>query len=356
MLVKYCGICSGRPYTTEMQLNNCPKCGSQLSIESADEIELEERVQIVVPQKPISDNGGFEDTLPNKPFSNFGADNENDIDADYPQNVPAEKTDSSKNVFFSTSKKGAFVSDKTIRGKVVQYSSSGREDGIYRRHLPVKIYQALVYRQRLEDVLHRFLVRVEQGEDGLGYQDSVYIPVNVHGTISGGLQIYDNAEVEVHGKYRNSVLMADRVDIINNGYKSKVGFQRSVKAITYGILFAIILALICFVAASSNGTFLADAKEFCVVWLVFAAILTIIYLMLSLTKIVLFARMFSNKRRSFPFVGILIISLVLALLFVSVFGSFAGFASFLSGWIYALIPIIIMVIAVFFLLKKIVVG
>ena len=73
-------------------------------------------------------------------------------------------------------------------------------------------------------------------------------------------------------------------------------------------------------------------------------------------KIVLFARMFSNKRRSFPIVGILIISLVLALLFVSVFGSFAGFASFLSGWIYALIPIIIMVIAVFFLLKKIVVG
>lgn len=112
------------------------------------------------------------------------------------------------------------------------------------------------------------------------------------------------------------------------------------------------LAFICFVAASSNGNFIANIKEFCTVWFVIAAVLTVLYLITSLTKIGLLTRMFSNKRRTFPLFGILLISLALAFLFVSVFGSFAGFGSYLSGWIYSLVPIIIIVVALFFIIKS----
>lgn len=351
MVVKYCEHCQGRPYTTDLQMNTCPKCGKMLGIESADETELEGRREIFVPEKStFSKDEPEEETTPNKlKWRN----EEESLDEGHSKTLPTEKKENTKvSVIPEKSISNSFIPDECIRGRVAQYSSTGKEDGEYRRLLPVKIYQAIVYRQRLEDVLHRFTVRVEQGEDALGYQNYTDIPVNVHGTIAGGLQIVDNAEVEVHGKYKNGVLMADSVYVINNGYESKVGFQHSVKAITYGILSAIMLAFICFVAASSNGNFIANIKEFFTVWFVIAAILTVLYLITSLTKIGLLTRMFSNKRRTFPLFGILLISLALAFLFVSVFGSFAGFGSYLSGWIYSLVPIIIIVVALFLIIKS----
>lgn len=351
MVVKYCEHCHGRPYTTNLQISKCPKCGKMLGIESADETELEGRREIFIPEKAdFQKNEYNEDTTPNKlKWRN----EEESLDEERFRTPPAEKKERTKvSVISRKAISNSFIPDKCIRGRVAQYSSTGKEDGEYRRLLPVKIYQAVVYRQRLEDVLHRFTVRVERGEDALGYQNYTDIPVNVHGTIAGGLQIVDNAEVEVHGKYKNGVLMADSIYVINNGYESKVGFQHSVKAITYGILSAIMFAFICFVAALSNGNFFANIKEFCSVWFVIAAILTVLYFITSLTKIGLLTRMLSSKRRTFPLFGILLISLALAFLFVNTFGSFAGFGSYLFGWIYLLVPIIIIIAALFFIIKS----
>lgn len=42
----------------------------------------------------------------------------------------------------------------------------------------------------------------------MGFGSYVDVPVNVHGTIAGGIQIIDNCEVEIRGKYKNHVLMA----------------------------------------------------------------------------------------------------------------------------------------------------
>lgn len=353
MVVKYCEYCNGKPYTTDLQLSVCPRCGKVLRIESADEIELDDRPQIMgEPKKPDTDSFFPESPAQEGSASDYQADEEN-LDVSYP-NLPVTQRNPNSSAFYtSVHSSDDFAPDNCIRGRVAQYSSSGREDGEYRRLLPVKIYQAIVYRQRLEDVLHRFTVRVEQGVDSLGYQKYTDVPVNVHGTIAGGLQIVDNAEVEVHGRYKNGVLMADRINIINNGYKSKVGFQRSVKAITYSILSVIMLMFICFVAIKSNGSFFNNLKEFCIVWLIIAAILTVLYLITSLTKIGLLARMFSTRKRSFPLFGILLVSLALAFLFVSAFGSLAGFGSYLSGWIYSIVPIIIIVIAIFFMIKSV---
>lgn len=351
MVVKYCEHCPGRPYTADLQMNNCPKCGKVLGIESADEADLEERIQMAVPEKPVSPKNEFKDDYGyDKPMPRENNEEHNERSSG---NLPEQKRGSTKlSVLSEKPSTGTFVPDNCIRGRVAQYSSSGKEDGQYRRLFPVKIYQALVYRQRLEDVLHRFTVRVEQGEDALGYQKYTDIPVNVHGTIAGGLQITDNAEVEVHGKYHNGILMADSVYVINNGYESKIGFQHSVKAITFGILAAVMFAFICYVAVSSNGSFIANIKEFCSVWLAIAVILSVLYLITSFTKFGILTRMFSKRKRSFPLFGILLISLALTFLFVSTFGSVAGFGSYLSGWIYSLVPIIIIIVALVFIIKS----
>lgn len=350
MVVKYCEHCQGRPYTTYLQVNTCPKCGKMLGIESADETELEGRREIFIPEKSSFRKDKYdEDTTPNKlKWRN----EEESLDEEPSRTLPAEKKENTKvSVISEKSISNSFIPAECIRGRVAQYSSTGKEDGEYRRLLPVKIYQAIVYRQRLEDVLHRFTVRVEQGEDALGYQNYTDIPVNVHGTISGGLQIVDNAEVEVCGKYKNGVLMADSIYVINNGYRSKVSFQHDAKTIMYGILSAIMFLFVSYIAASSDGSFFENMKEFCVIWIIFAAIITVLYLITSLTKIGLLSRMFSKKKLSFPLFGILLISLALAFLFVGAFGSFAGFGSYLSGWVYSLIPIIIIIVAVLFIIK-----
>lgn len=355
MVVKYCEHCFGRPYTTDLQVDKCPKCGKSLGIESADESELEDRAQLVVPQSSSSSYEDYNYDTSSKEYSQ--KDNEYD-DSDYSDNLPAPENGNKDITVFRerTHAHSSFVPEKYVRGRVAQYSSSGKEDGTYRRLLPVKIYQAIVYRQRLEDVLHRFTVRVEQGEDALGYQKYTDVPVNVHGTIASGMQIINNAEVKVHGKYHNGVLMADSIYIINNNYESKVGFQRSVKAIAYAILSAVMLAFICFVAVNSNGGFFANIKEFCTVWLVMAAIITVLYLVLSFTRFGILTRLFSRGRRSFPLVGILLLSLALAFLFVNAFGSFAGFGSYLSGWLNAVIPLVITVVVLFFIIKAMIVG
>lgn len=367
MIIKYCPKCYGKPYTEDFSEITCPTCQSMLQAEMVDEHDLIDRTR-------LESNRTFQ--TQEHSFGEYGENNGPDFDCFDDENnrwgggFTDKNSDCAKTptTFHREHSVTSFPKDETvpkddfrnsienlttIMGKVAQYSSTGREDGAYRRLFPVKLYQAIVYRQRLEDVLHRFTVRVEQGEDALGYQNYTDVPVNVHGTIAGGLQIVDNAEVEVHGKYKNGVLMADSVYVINNGYKSKVGFQHSVKAITYGVLSAVMLAFIFFVAASSNGSFIANIKEFCTVWLVTAVILTVLYFITSLTKIGLLARIFSNKKRSFPLFGILLISLALAFLFVSAFGSFAGFGSYLSGWAYSLVPIVVIVVALFFIVKSI---
>lgn len=348
MIVKYCNKCAGKPYTTNVDIMSCPICLSTLRIESVDDFSLEER-----PMLPDTCEDNQNDYNTQKRFEPTKTDEEKNLHLPIKERkakteVVEREKNSYKNGGFAPKN---FAPDECIRGRVAQYSSTGKEDGEYRRLLPIKIYQAIVYRQRLEDVLHRFTVRVEQGEDALGYQNYTDVPVNVHGTISGGLQIVDNAEVEVCGKYKNGVLMADSIYVINNGYRSKVSFQHDAKTIMYGILSAIMFLFVFYIAASSDGNFFENMKEFCGIWIIFAAILTVLYLITSLTKIGLLSRMFSKKKWSFPLFGILLISLALAFFFVSAFGSFAGFGSYLSGWVYSLIPIIIIIVAVLFIIK-----
>lgn len=342
MLVKYCAKCDGSPYTEDLSVRVCPLCGNSLSVESADDRSLSLRAHLPE-SEPTDELDTWRDDLPRT------VSEEPTSVVLVPEDEPAIDTSGGDSDYTPIETRGTVA----ISGKVSQYSSTGSEDGTYRRLLPVKIFQAIVYKQRMEDVLHRFTVRVEQGVDALGYQKYTDIPVNVHGTIAGGLQIFDNTEVEVHGRFYNNILMAERINIINNGYRSRVGFQRSVRAIAYGILAAVMAAFVLFVAISSNGSFVANLKEFCTIWLAMAAVLSVLYFITRFTRFGILSRMVSNRRRSFPLMGILLISLALAFIFANVFGSFAGFGSYMSEWFYSAVPTIVIIIVVIFIIKKI---
>lgn len=305
MTIRFCEHCAGNPYTDDVSVLECPECGAALSICFADEAELQGRRMLVF---------SSEESKGDADIVYYNDDNE--------LFAPEEEKGSLGIPVADTEKRDVFTvtPDNVIKGKILQYSSSGREDGQYRRLLPVKLYQAIVYHQRLEDVLHRFAVRIEGEKDALGYGGYTDIPVNVHGTISGGLQLTDNAEVEVRGKYLNGVLMAQEINLINNGYKSKVGFQRNVgltvSLVTIGLL---LIGMLGFSLASSAG-FLDFLGMFGASWLVSFLVFTVLYFILSFTKVGLFMRMVDKKERHFPFMTLLIISFVTALLFTQLIG------------------------------------
>ena len=238
-----------------------------------------------------------------------------------------------------------------IKGKVSQYSNSDIEGGRYRRLFAQKLFDAMLYGQRTEDLLHRFKVRVSEGIDTFGNEKYTDVEVNVHGTISGGSLIADNSEVEVSGKYKNGVLMARRINVVNNGYRSPVNFQRSVGGTMYAVLAVAVLAFIIILTAGSGGNFFDKLGKLLTTWLITAAVLTVLYFLFSFSKIGILSRMSSGKRRSFPLVGILLVSLVIAMLIVYGFGANAG--SLLSGVLSKVISAIVTIVVIFVILKLI---
>ena len=238
-----------------------------------------------------------------------------------------------------------------IKGKVSQYSNSDIEGGRYRRLFAQKLFDAMLYGQRTEDLLHRFKVRVSEGVDTFGNEKYTDVEVNVHGTISGGSLIADNSEVEVSGKYKNGVLMARRINVVNNGYRSPVNFQRSVGGTMYAVLAVAVLAFIIILTAGAGGNFFDKLGKLLTTWLITAAVLTVLYFLFSFSKIGMLSRMSSGKRRSFPLVGILLVSLVIAMLIVYGFGANAG--SLLSGLLSKVISAIVTIVVIFVILKLI---
>ncbi|MBQ1685462.1 MAG: hypothetical protein II072_08130 [Clostridia bacterium] len=238
-----------------------------------------------------------------------------------------------------------------IKGKVSQYSNSDMEGGRYRRLFAQKLFDAMLYGQRTEDLLHRFKVRVSEGVDTFGNEKYTDVEVNVHGTISGGSLIADNSEVEVSGKYKNGVLMARRINVVNNGYRSPVNFQRSVGGTMYAVLAVAVLAFIIILTAGAGGNFFDKLGKLLTTWLITAAVLTVLYFLFSFSKIGMLSRMSSGKRRSFPLVGILLVSLVIAMLIVYGFGANAG--SLLSGVLSKVISAIVTIVVIFVILKLI---
>lgn len=112
---------------------------------------------------------------------------------------------------------------ETVRGRVVNYTNTDRSGGAYRRPVLQRLLEAALYGQRVEDHLHMFSIRTGNLDPLAG--GHVDIPVNVHGTISGGAALADNMTVEVTGRMKGGVLMAERVDVVSASCKTQVLFQ-----------------------------------------------------------------------------------------------------------------------------------
>lgn len=341
MIVKYCSKCAGKPYTTDMGLEKCPRCGSTLGIKTVQEDELEDCEEL------------FDTSM------SHAQEDEHDLDLGYARGGEIEekqKNDSLIDVMPSKTRSNRSVvhsGDSVLRGKIAQYSSSGKEDGNYHRLFLVKVIDAIIYHQRFEDVLHRFKVRVSGPSDVFGNTEYKDVWVNAHGTLSGGVQIADYSDVEVYGKYKNGVFMARRINVIDDGFTTPINFQHSAKAILYGILAIFAAIFLIYIGISSDGGFFENIGSFLKTWMISALIVTVLYFIVSFSKLGIMARMTSGKPRKFPLVGILLVSLIIALAFFNSTGIGATVGGALSRILSSAISLIVLFVVLFIVFKLI---
>lgn len=314
MIVKYCPFCEGKPYTLDFSMKNCPACGGRLLAQEVDDDALAARKQIETRFEIPADSESYlndEDIYLVADDVQLAPTSDDELAEPLPDTADLMKQlDGSHNDQTMIARHPGNV----VRGKIIQYTSTGKEDGGYRRLLPFKIYQAVVYRQRMEDVLHRFTVRVEMEKDELGFSSFVDVPVNVHGTIAGGVQLLENMEVEVCGKYCNGILMAEKIDVINTGFRTRVNFQRSVGAVALGIVGIIALIFLIFVGVSGPYDFFSNIGTFLGVWIGCLIIKLVLYIIFLFTRVGVSISLLFRKR-AFSFSGLLIVSFICAVVF-----------------------------------------
>ena len=342
MIVKYCSKCAGKPYTTDMNIDKCPRCGSTLGIKTVQEDELDDCEE-------LSGSSSSDNNHDDEYDLEIGHTSDGEIEEKNKKNESVDVMRPRANYGRSTVRSG----DSVLRGKIAQYSSSGKEDGNYHRFFCVKLFDAIVYHQRFEDVLHRFKVRVSGASDVFGNTEYKDIWVNAHGTLSGGVQIAENSDVEVYGKYKNGVFMARKINVIDNGYTTPVNFQHSAKAILYGILAIFAAIFLIYIGASSEGGFFENIGSFLKIWLISAVVITVLYFIAIFSKIGIMARMATGKPRKFPWIGILLISLVIALIIINSAGIGASVGSALSGILSSVISVIVLLVVLFIVFKLI---
>lgn len=353
MVIKYCPSCSGQPYTKNVSASCCPICGAELKTAISDESELVFRDTLPDDNNNNSDffeNEGDaftpEDTMP--PYFSDSSSNVPEVyDQDENSNPSGDLTlpDYSKNnepIMPSISS-----SSNTITGIVSNYSC----DESYHRYIPVKLFDALIYRQRFSDRCHRFTVRVNSGTDSFGSTCYADIPVNMYGVISQGINIANNQVVQVSGKYKSGVLLASDLRILTNSSSTKIRMQHSAKAILYSFLAIAALLFTVYIATSSGESLLQTTGTIFKTWLIIFVVLTVLYFVVLFSRIGRLRMAFRGNRK-FPFIGILLVSLILTLILTAGGGLANSIGGLLSGLLSSVITIAIVIAIIIFIFKK----
>ena len=372
MLIKYCSICARHPYTENLSVSKCPVCNSELLVEAVSDESLLNRPKLINNHShgtAANGNSSYKAPVFNSPFENSS-----DTGLLPPQTMSQNQGSNNTNIIKAATS-GALISSNTgvvnatpgavtgrararrtgttvIQGKVSQYTCSEQEAGQYRRFPIHKIIDAVVYHQRLDDVLHRFNVRTDNGADAMGHTQYTDTPVNVHGIIAGGgMHIANDSEVEIEGRFKNGVLMASKVSVIQSGNYSRVKFQHSASAIINGILAVVALVVMLVFVIMKGGSFFSTFKYFLKTWLIISAVSTILYFLIRFSKFGILARMASQKKGKFPLVGILLFSLIATLFFTNAFGVGTTLTGLVSKLILSFLPIVLVVVILLFIYK-----
>lgn len=314
-VLNICELCKG--YVTSDDVTQCPVCGSDMVFKSLD---LKTIASYKLLDAPIEDTDN-EDFAADQSFDNSeDAFSDDSIDITPKQRVTEKKP----LIALPTG------SDETFTGIVYNYKNSDSDQSKYSRLSVIKLWDAIMYRQRMEDVLHYFRLHVGSGKDEEGLELSRNINVNVHGTIVGGSHIQDNSKLTVSGKFKNGVLMAS--DILDEENGSHIKFRRSYKAIASAIIFAFLFIYGLIYAIVYGKAFGGAGKSIGVLFRTFGitfVIVLVLYLIVSITKLGIVLRIVSQRKMTVPWIALVIVAFAIS---IFVFSHLAGASNALGNF------------------------
>ena len=325
VFMNICESCHG--YITDEGMTKCPVCGDKLAFKL---IDVKEKAKY----KNLDDMG----------FDDFAFDNESTfadpLDDDFADPKKRSNNDyDDTDVDFipkphssSTSRSRSLSSDESFTGIVYSYRNSDNDGSNYSRLFVMRLWDAIIYRQRMEDVLHYFRLHTSSGKDLDGMEVSKDINVNVHGTIVGGPHLADNSRLTVKGKFKNGVLMAS--DITDDDSGSHIRFRRSYKAIVttiaLGILF--LIGLIYGISSSNSvGDVFHNIGVFFVTLAIVYVVLIVLYLIASFTKFGIMMQVLSQRKTTVPWLALFIVAFAITILILSNLSGIGGGLGSLKG-------------------------
>ena len=330
VFMNICESCHG--YTIDEKMTECPVCGGELAFKPID-------VKDKTKYRNLDDMG----------FDDFASDNDpsfdDSLDDDYTE--PKKRNNTSDNntdyddtdVDFipnprssSTSSSRSLSNDEFFTGIVYSYRNSDNDGSNYSRLFVMRLWDAIIYRQRMEDVLHYFRLHTSSGKDLDGMELSNDINVNVHGTIVGGAHLADNSRLTVRGKFKNGVLMAS--DITDDDSGSHIRFRRSYKAIATTIVLGILFLMGLIYGISScnsvGGVFHNIGVFFGTLVIVYV-VLIVFYLIASFTKFGIMMRVLSQRKTTVPWLALFIVAFAITILILFNLSGIGGGLGSLKG-------------------------
>lgn len=316
VFLNICENCQG--YTTDEEMTECPVCGGTLAskpidvkhkakYKNLDDVEFDDFAsdKATFNDDPIDDDY----TKPTETNNtNYTKDDWDEIDDEY---IPKPRNN-------SHSRSRSSSSGECFTGIVYSYRNSDNDGSNYSRLFAMRLWDAIVYKQRMEDVLHYFRLHTSSGKDLDGMELSKVINVNVHGTIIGGVHLADNSKLTVRGKFKNGILMASDITDDNSG--SHIRFRRSYKAIATTIVLCILL-LIGLIFGISNSNSIGDAFHNIGVFFgtlaIVYVVLIVLYLITSVTKLGIIMRVVSQKKMTIPWLALFIVAFAITILILS---------------------------------------
>ena len=307
MIIKYCPKCAGRPYTIDSTQEKCPKCRTKLQLESAEEEELEDRAC-------------FDELVPPK--------------ADPADELIEQLDDDGTGNYEPGASEPAPEKCGILRGRVSNYSCTTTDGSGYRRLGITKLWQLLALGQSTEDVLHRFTLWTQCGDE------QIPITVNIHGSASTGASIRDNTELLVEGKMHGGIFYARKLSAVHNSTLSPINFQKNFSTIK-GFMMAMVIAALALFVICNYG--ISSIWEWIKVTAIVFLVLSLAYIVLSVTKIGIVLRLIGNSNKGFPWKTILVVSMFLAVFAVGGLFNNLGYATgaSISALINALKPVLL---------------
>ena len=266
MEIKYCEKCVGNPYTDDCNQMRCPECGRNLIIlENASHEECEEwkkHPKLSFPTGSI-DNGfapkkASAPAVPAvkkqkvKPEYHFYGSSGHSMARSTGSSVRMESTtagnDGKKAASEKSPKKNIHCTKNekmkgsaVLTGRISNYRVS-RVDHL----LPVRLWNTLIYGQRLDANLHSFdLISIDADGRHTEYT------VNVYGTINAGASLGNNTVVEARGRFTGqNIFMPWRISVVHGSVRTPVLFQHNRRMISIVSLIGVGLVLLLILAGS----------------------------------------------------------------------------------------------------------